>query len=51
MKMCYICGRCSKIQEFVFKDNKCVLKKICINPRCKTYNPYILHIDRNSIKW
>lgn len=42
MKMCYVCGKKSKIQELVWKGGKCILKDVCINPKCKTYNPYIL---------
>lgn len=42
MKMCWICNRRSKTQEFVWnKDGKCEMKEVCINPRCKTYNQYI----------
>lgn len=40
--MCYICGRKSKTQEFVWQNDKYILKKVCINPKCKSYNPYIL---------
>lgn len=43
MKMCYICGRHSVIQEFVWEGSKCRLKETCTNPRCRTYNPYILY--------
>lgn len=43
MKMCYICGRRSVIQEFVWEESRCVLKEVCVNPNCRTYNPYILY--------
>ena len=42
MKMCYICGKYSKIQYFVYKNNKFTLVEKCCNPYCKTYNPYIM---------
>lgn len=43
MKTCYVCGRKSVIQEFVWEGSGCVLKEACINPTCSTYNPYILY--------
>ena len=42
MKMCYICNRKSKTQEFVWENGKWVFREVCINPRCKTYDPYVL---------
>lgn len=42
MEMCYICGRKSVIQEFVWKNDKCILVKRCCNPYCKAYKPYLM---------
>lgn len=41
MKMCYICGKNSVVQEFVWKHGKCILVERCLNPYCKTHNPYL----------
>lgn len=43
MKMCYVCGRLSIIQEFVWENGECILKEVCCNPKCRTYNPYVLY--------
>ncbi len=43
MKMCYVCGKMSKLQEFVWEGGVPVLKERCCNPYCRTYNPYILY--------
>ena len=42
MKMCYVCGRKSVIQDFVLKNGKWVLIERCCNPYCKTYNKYAM---------
>ena len=42
MKMCYVCNRKSKTQEFVWRNGKWNFIEICVNPRCRSYNPYIL---------
>lgn len=48
MKTCYVCGRHSVIQEFVWTGNQCTLKEVCVNPRCKIYNPYVLYRWRSN---
>ena len=42
MKMCYICNKKSKTQEFIFKNGKWTFVELCINPSCKSYNRYAL---------
>ena len=41
MKTCFVCGKLSVMQEFVWKKNKPVLIERCCNPFCKTYKPYV----------
>ena len=38
---CCACGR-KLIREHVFENGRFVLKSVCCNPCCKTYNPYVL---------
>lgn len=41
MERCLVCGKMSKTKEFIWENEKQVMKKICINPKCKSYAPFI----------
>ena len=32
-----------KQKEFVWENGECILKEVCCNPKCRTYNPYVLY--------
>ena len=42
MKECYVCGRKTVVQNFVWKNGKWISEERCCNPCCRTYKPYIM---------
>ena len=43
MEKCTVCGKL-KIKELFWEKGKNVLRNICVNPKCKTYTPYVNYI-------
>lgn len=43
MKRCNVCGKLTKTQEMVWKGSKSILREVCINPKCKSYESYVLY--------
>lgn len=43
MKECFVCGRKSIIQEFIWIKGRYEMREVCCNPRCRKYNTYVMY--------
>lgn len=48
MERCNICQKNTKIRELFWENGKQISKTICINPRCKSYIPYVQYTKQKK---
>ena len=41
MERCNICQKNTKTKELFWENGRQILRNVCINPKCKSYIPYV----------